>query len=480
MVELAEPGREARPWRRIAGAETDAGNRRHPRRAAGRIAFRRPAFGLLDAGRTRALRDEDARTLRRQALPASSLHRQPDGIPGDRQGHARDGEHPDFIVVDGKEGGTGAAPLEFMDHLGMPMRDGLNFVHNALVGANLRRRIQDRRRRQDRQPSTSPAPSRSAPTGAIPRAASCSPSAASSRRPATPTNARQASRRRTRRRGARLVVADKTTRRQFPSGDADTLAELDAAAGLEHPQDFHGRHFARHLSRRRAASRTLSGADAGRTGRRHGRSALPQCVAEMAARHVPAGLEFNRPYISKRIKPPPTFDRPGDFLARGRRQANSIFGNADALHEVDELHPPRTRSRRRPASAFGDLAAAARPPAAPGRTAGPPRRTRARSPGISPPRRWCAPARHGGRIEHQRHQGSRPCAGTSPTGPSWSSWRELLGLGATILQDQRRETAHPWRGSRRRSCPSRRRRRGRCRSSTRRRTHRPETLARRR
>jgi glutamate synthase domain-containing protein 2 len=48
---------------------------------------------------------------------------------------------PDFIVVDGKEGGTGAAPLEFMDHIGMPLRDGLSFVHNALVGAGLRDRI---------------------------------------------------------------------------------------------------------------------------------------------------------------------------------------------------------------------------------------------------------------------------------------------------------------------------------------------------
>jgi glutamate synthase domain-containing protein 2 len=49
--------------------------------------------------------------------------------------------YPDFIVVDGKEGGTGAAPLEFMDHLGMPMREGVNFVHNALIGINARDRI---------------------------------------------------------------------------------------------------------------------------------------------------------------------------------------------------------------------------------------------------------------------------------------------------------------------------------------------------
>ena len=51
------------------------------------------------------------------------------------------GTTPDFIVVDGKEGGTGAAPLEFMDHIGMPMREGLNFIHNALVGAGLRDKI---------------------------------------------------------------------------------------------------------------------------------------------------------------------------------------------------------------------------------------------------------------------------------------------------------------------------------------------------
>ncbi|MDE2379816.1 FMN-binding glutamate synthase family protein [Bradyrhizobium sp.] len=51
------------------------------------------------------------------------------------------GIYPDFIVVDGNEGGTGAAPLEFMDHLGTPMREGVNFVHNALVGINARGRI---------------------------------------------------------------------------------------------------------------------------------------------------------------------------------------------------------------------------------------------------------------------------------------------------------------------------------------------------
>jgi glutamate synthase domain-containing protein 2 len=51
------------------------------------------------------------------------------------------GTTPDFIVVDGAEGGTGAAPLEFTDHVGAPLREGLMLVHNTLVGVNLRQQI---------------------------------------------------------------------------------------------------------------------------------------------------------------------------------------------------------------------------------------------------------------------------------------------------------------------------------------------------
>jgi len=51
------------------------------------------------------------------------------------------GIYPDFIVVDGKEGGTGAAPVEFTNHIGMPLRESLLFVHNVLVGCNLREHI---------------------------------------------------------------------------------------------------------------------------------------------------------------------------------------------------------------------------------------------------------------------------------------------------------------------------------------------------
>jgi glutamate synthase domain-containing protein 2 len=48
---------------------------------------------------------------------------------------------PDFITVDGCEGGTGAAPIEFCDNIGMPVKEGLTFVNNALIGVGLRDRI---------------------------------------------------------------------------------------------------------------------------------------------------------------------------------------------------------------------------------------------------------------------------------------------------------------------------------------------------
>jgi glutamate synthase domain-containing protein 2 len=51
------------------------------------------------------------------------------------------GVTPDFIAVDGGEGGTGAAPLEFSNSVGSPLREGLLFVHNALAGSDLRDRV---------------------------------------------------------------------------------------------------------------------------------------------------------------------------------------------------------------------------------------------------------------------------------------------------------------------------------------------------
>lgn len=49
--------------------------------------------------------------------------------------------YPDFIVVDGSEGGTGASPVEFTNHVGTPLQDGLRLVHNTLMGVNLRDQI---------------------------------------------------------------------------------------------------------------------------------------------------------------------------------------------------------------------------------------------------------------------------------------------------------------------------------------------------
>lgn len=48
---------------------------------------------------------------------------------------------PDFITVDGAEGGTGAAPVEYTNFIGTPLEAGLVFVHNALVGVNVRDKV---------------------------------------------------------------------------------------------------------------------------------------------------------------------------------------------------------------------------------------------------------------------------------------------------------------------------------------------------
>jgi glutamate synthase domain-containing protein 2 len=52
-----------------------------------------------------------------------------------------EGVAPDFVIVDGGEGGTGAAPLEYEDHVGTPLTEGLLSVHNALVGVGLRDQV---------------------------------------------------------------------------------------------------------------------------------------------------------------------------------------------------------------------------------------------------------------------------------------------------------------------------------------------------
>lgn len=57
------------------------------------------------------------------------------------KGMLKTGIYPDFIVVDGSEGGTGAAPIEFSDNIGTPLREALMFINNTLVGVGLRSKI---------------------------------------------------------------------------------------------------------------------------------------------------------------------------------------------------------------------------------------------------------------------------------------------------------------------------------------------------
>jgi glutamate synthase domain-containing protein 2 len=159
------------------------------------------------------------------------------------------GIRPDFIVVDGKEGGTGAAPLEFADHLGMPMRDGLVFVRNALIGAGLRGDIR---------------------LGASGKIANAFDMACAMALGADWCNAARgfmfalgciqslschtdrcptgvATQDKTRSRA--LVVEDKTERvRNYHRSMLNALAELTAAAGLEHARDFRPIHFSRRVS----------------------------------------------------------------------------------------------------------------------------------------------------------------------------------------------------------------------------------------
>ena len=188
-------------------------NRRDARRADGpRLHFAGAPFGVFDADRD----DGIHRQMRRLSGGKPAGFKLCVGHPWEFlaicKAMLETGIYPDFIVVDGKEGGTGAAPLEFIDHLGMPLREGLVFVHNALVGIGARERIRSASPARSSPPSTWRARWRWAPTGAIPRAASCSRSAASSRSAATPTAARPASRRRTAPRQRALVVPDKSER----------------------------------------------------------------------------------------------------------------------------------------------------------------------------------------------------------------------------------------------------------------------------
>lgn len=156
---------------------------------------------------------------------------------------------PDFIVVDGAEGGTGAAPVEFTDHIGVPMREGLLLVHNTLVGAGLRDKVQVGA--SGKIISAFDIASALA-TGAnwvnsargFMFAIGCiqSLSCHTNKCPtgvATQDKLRQRS----------LVVADKGERvARFHRHTMEALAEMLAAAGLRHPSELGPHHLARRIS----------------------------------------------------------------------------------------------------------------------------------------------------------------------------------------------------------------------------------------
>jgi glutamate synthase domain-containing protein 2 len=157
--------------------------------------------------------------------------------------------YPDFIVIDGKEGGTGAAPLEFADHLGMPLREGLSFVHNALIGINARDRI---KLGASGKITSAFDIARVMALGAdwcnaargFMFALGCiqSLSCHTDRCP-TGVSTQDRSRQRA------LVVADKSERvYNFHRATLESLAELVAAAGLDHPNEFRPAHFSRRVS----------------------------------------------------------------------------------------------------------------------------------------------------------------------------------------------------------------------------------------
>ena len=161
----------------------------------------------------------------------------------------------DYIVVDGAEGGTGAAPEEFSDHVGLPLREGLLLVRNALVGTGLRSRV------------------RLAASGKVYSAYTLAANLAlgadwcnaarafmlslgcvqtkSCHNDRCPTGV--ATQNPSRQRG--LVVADKAPRvANFQRHTLEHLAELIAAAGLEHPGEL----LPRHLLQRRGATELVT------------------------------------------------------------------------------------------------------------------------------------------------------------------------------------------------------------------------------
>ncbi len=159
------------------------------------------------------------------------------------------GIYADFIVIDGAEGGTGAAPLEFVDHIGTPLREGLTFARNCLIGAGLRDKIKIG---ASGRIITAFDMARTLALGAdwcniargfmfslgCVQALSCHtghcPSGVATQDPI---------------RQKALDVPLKAERaRHFHAATLEALAELTGAAGLHHPRDFRPEHIMRRIS----------------------------------------------------------------------------------------------------------------------------------------------------------------------------------------------------------------------------------------
>ena len=162
---------------------------------------------------------------------------------------------PDFIVVDGSEGGTGAAPVEFTDHVGVPLREALMLVHNTLVGVGLRDRIKvgasgkiitafDIAKTMAMGADwCNSARGFMFALGCI-QAQSCHTGACP-----TGVTTQDALRQRA------LVVPTKAERvHHFHHSTLHALSELLAAAGLQHPQDLKPEHIIRRISSTEVAS----------------------------------------------------------------------------------------------------------------------------------------------------------------------------------------------------------------------------------
>ncbi len=250
--------------------------------------------------------------------------------------------YPDFIVVDGKEGGTGAAPLEFMDHLGMPMREGLVFVHNALVGIGARDRI---RIGVAGKIITAFDIARAMALGAdwcnsargfmfslgCIQSLSCHtdrcPTGVATQ---DPTRSRA------------LVVPDKSERvHNFHRSTIHALAELTAAAGLDHPSDFHSVHFWRWINvrpRRRDLRGNLSERGDRRIGFRRARRGLAQSL-EHGQRGFVQGCDVTPWAATEASK--------AILMALSKRLER--YEPAGAFVPEREMNTPQTLTERQPA-----------------------------------------------------------------------------------------------------------------------------------